>query len=112
MTLTRSLLATAAIVLLSGCAATLTVRNERPGTVKNVQVIAGDLRYEVPELAAGAEDVRQVKVKKAADLNVNYTDENGRSNYTSAQEKLKKGDSRKWLLRLTPKELLKAEIQK
>lgn len=111
MTLTKLFAATATALLLGGCAATLTVRNERPGAVKNVQVVAGDLRYEVPELAAGAEDVRQVKVKKAADLNVNYTDENGRSNYTSARERLKKGDSRKWLLRLTSKGLLEAEIQ-
>lgn len=110
MTLKRLYILALTLPLLAGCAATLTLRNERPGTVKNIEVKAAGQSYTVAELAAGASDERKLKIPAAGDLNVNYVDEKGRSNYTSSKLPLKKGDSRHWILRLTEKDLLEAEI--
>lgn len=112
--MSRSGLLTTALLLplLAGCAATLTLRNERGGPVKNIEVKADGQSYQVAELAPGAEHVRKLKIRDGGDLNVNYTDEAGRANFTSSKEPLKKGDSRKWLLRLNPQTLLSTEIQK
>lgn len=98
--------------LLSGCAATLTLRNDRPGPVKNVLVRAAGTEYSVSELASGAQHVQSLKVKAGGDLAVNYVDEDGRTQYTSSKMPLLKGDSRKWLLILDKKTLLSTEIQK
>lgn len=105
-------LALTAALLLGGCAATFTLRNDRPAPVRDVEVKAAGQGYTVPELAAGAQDVHKLKVKAGGDLNVNYTDEGGHRMYTSSREPLKPGDSRKWLLKLTPKTLLETEILK
>jgi hypothetical protein len=110
--MTRFIAAALSLALLSGCAATLTLRNERPGTVKDVLVKVGPQSYSVPELAAGAENVTELKVKPGGDLNVNYTAEDGRTNYTSGKTPWKSGESGKWLLRLNKASLLTVERQK
>lgn len=109
-----SLALTAALCLplLAGCSATLTLRNDRPGPATDILVRAAGVEYAVPVLAPGAQHTQKVKVKQGGDLNVNYRDEAGRLNYTSAKEPLRKGDTRRWLLVLDPQTLLKAEPAK
>jgi hypothetical protein len=112
--MTRATLLVGALSLtwLTSCAATLTLRNDRPGPVTDVVVKAAGTEYSVPVLNSGAQHVQKVKVKAGGDLNVNYRDEAGRMNYTSSKEPLKKGDTRKWLLLLDTQTLLNAAPEK
>ena len=105
----KTLLTLSLALLLSACSATLTVRNDRPGPVKDIKVRVPGAEYTVPELAPGATHVQKVNVAAPGPLGLDYTDENGRLNINVGPVPLKKGDSRRWLLRLDPKAMMVME---
>lgn len=109
-TLLLTLLASCA--LLSACAAHVTIRNDRKTAVKNVEVKAGAVRYVVPQIEAGASDTHEIKVAEETSVGVNFTSEEGGLYYTASKTKLKKGDSRKLLLKITEQGNLETEDPK
>lgn len=112
MTLKTLFACALALPLITGCAATLTLRNERSGPVKNVEVRIADQSYKVASLDSGASDERKLKITTGGDLNVNYVDAEGHTNYTSSKTPVKKGDSRHWIISLTDKTLLETQFAK
>lgn len=110
MTLKTLFACALALPLLSGCAATLTLRNQRSGPVKHVEVRIGQQSYKLDSLAPGASDERKLKIKAGGDLNINYVDAQGHTNYTSSKTPFKKGDSRHWIMDLNDKTLLETHF--
>lgn len=111
---TRTLAALLLLAAFSGaCAkAQLTLRNERSTPIRQVKFIAGGYSYELPELAAGASHVTIVEVPAAADVQVNYTTDQGLQNFSSSPLRLNKGEGRKLLFKVQENGSLAAEAEK